>query len=196
MEKEKLVFYKPEIEDLWFRRKFMSDEATMSYNHAWGGTIPFPESVWSAWYDDWLVHPENKRFYRYLREPESKEFVGEAACHFDGNRGIWIADVIIASWYRRRGYGTQGLHLLCKAAASMGVDLLYDDMAIDNPALSLFLKTAFRKNIVPTKSLCSKRICGTVFPKREIPKKRGVKPLIILKRRVRRNVDVKKRFDS
>ena len=42
------------MEDLWFRKKFMSDEETMSYNHAWGGTIPFPESEWQDWYDTWL----------------------------------------------------------------------------------------------------------------------------------------------
>ena len=31
--------YIPQIDDLWFRKLIMSDEATMSYNHAWGGTI-------------------------------------------------------------------------------------------------------------------------------------------------------------
>lgn len=33
--------YIPQYEDLWFRKMFLSDEATMSYNHAWGGTIDF-----------------------------------------------------------------------------------------------------------------------------------------------------------
>lgn len=49
-----IEMYKPAMEDLWFRKKFMSDEETMSYNHAWGGTIPFPESEWQDWYDTWL----------------------------------------------------------------------------------------------------------------------------------------------
>ena len=40
------VFNKPKLKELWFRQKFMSDEDTMSYNHVWGGTIPFPESDW------------------------------------------------------------------------------------------------------------------------------------------------------
>lgn len=38
--------YKPKVEDLWFREKLLSDGETMSYNAAWGGTIPFPEERW------------------------------------------------------------------------------------------------------------------------------------------------------
>lgn len=34
--------------DLWFRQMFMADEETMSYNHNWGGAIPFPEEEWNA----------------------------------------------------------------------------------------------------------------------------------------------------
>lgn len=37
-----ISLYKPEIDELWFRESMMADNATMSYNHAWGGTIPFP----------------------------------------------------------------------------------------------------------------------------------------------------------
>ena len=38
-----LELYKPHIEDLWFKEQMMSDEQTMAYNHAYGGTIPFPK---------------------------------------------------------------------------------------------------------------------------------------------------------
>lgn len=44
-----LDLYTPQFEDLWFRKLFMSDEATMSYNHNCGGTIDFPESKWGSW---------------------------------------------------------------------------------------------------------------------------------------------------
>ncbi len=40
----------PRLEDLWFREEFMSDEATMSYNKKWGGTIAFPKANWEEWY--------------------------------------------------------------------------------------------------------------------------------------------------
>ena len=46
--------YKPELKDLWFRKKMLEDEETMTYNKAWGGTIPFPEEDWKEWYDHWI----------------------------------------------------------------------------------------------------------------------------------------------
>ena len=46
-----IKLYIPRLEDLWFRQMFMADEATMSYNHHWGGTIPFPKEDWEEWYD-------------------------------------------------------------------------------------------------------------------------------------------------
>ena len=53
----------PTLEDLWFRESLMADEETMSYNHAWGGTIPFPKEDWADWYDYWIVNHENMRYY-------------------------------------------------------------------------------------------------------------------------------------
>lgn len=46
-----LTLYEPKYEDLWFRQMMLADEDTMSYNHAWGGTIPFGEDKWRSWYD-------------------------------------------------------------------------------------------------------------------------------------------------
>ena len=46
-----IILYTPSLENLWFRQKMMADEETMSYNHAWGGTIPFPKEAWHGWYD-------------------------------------------------------------------------------------------------------------------------------------------------
>ena len=158
-----IILYKPKLEDLWFREQFMSDPETMSYNHAWGGTIPFPKDRWSSWYDYWLVHHDNKRFYRYLQDSESDAYVGEIAYHYDNEREIWVADVIVASEYRGKGYGGEGLRLLCDYAANNGVDVLRDDIAIDNPAIKMFLKAGFieeyRTNeIIMLKKVLSSRI--------------------------------------
>lgn len=138
-----IKLYTPKLQDLWFREKFMADEATMSYNHAWGGTIPFPESEWESWYEYWLVKHEDKRFYRYLQIEETGAFAGEIAYHYDEEREIWVADVIVASEYRGKGFGSAGLKLLCEAAAQNGIDVLRDDIAIDNPAITVFLKAGF-----------------------------------------------------
>jgi hypothetical protein len=34
-------FYKPYLEDLWFRQSMMADPETMEYNRVWGGTMDF-----------------------------------------------------------------------------------------------------------------------------------------------------------
>ena len=134
-------FYKPQMEDLWFRQVMLSDAETMGYNHAWGGTILFPEERWADWSIKWLGGNKNY-FYRYLTE-ERGNFVGEAAYHYDDVRGITLCDVIVHAKYRGRGYGKQGLRLLCDAARANGLTELYDDIAVDNPAIKLFLNSGF-----------------------------------------------------
>ena len=146
--------YKPCIEDLWFKETMLSDAQTMAYNHAYGGTIPFPKEKWAAWYDKWLVHHANKRFYRYARE-------GEAAYYFDAEKQVYMADVIIYAPHRGKGYGRKALRLLCEAAEANGLDVLYDDIAIDNPSVSLFLKCGFREVMRTEKSVLVKKELGT-----------------------------------
>jgi RimJ/RimL family protein N-acetyltransferase len=137
-----LTLYEPKYEDLWFRQMMLADEDTMSYNHAWGGTIPWPEDKWSGWYNYWIACNEDKRYYRYLKN-EDGQFVGEIAYHYDAETQHEIADVIIYSKYRRKGYGSEALDLLCFVAKNNGISVLYDDIAIDNPAITLFLKHGF-----------------------------------------------------
>lgn len=139
-----LTLYRPVLEELSFRRALLGDGATMAYNHAWGGTIGFPRERWPDWYRRWVEAP-NQRFYRYLRDTEADAFVGEAAYHFDEELGGYVCDVIVHAACRGRGYGGRGLELLCKAAKENGVDRLYDDIALDNPSVALFLRHGFRE---------------------------------------------------
>lgn len=132
----------PGLKDLWFRQSLLSDKQTMSYNNAYGGTITFPEEAWLGWYDRWVVNHENKRFYRYLKD-NKVGFIGEIAYHFDDETQKYIANIIIKAEYRGRGLGDRGLKLLCRLAEANGIDILYDDIAADNPAAALFLKNGF-----------------------------------------------------
>ena len=132
----------PTFEELWFRQMMLSDEDTMSFNHAWGGTISFPENEWESWYDYWIVNHDNQRYYRYLKN-ENGDFVGEIAYHYSPEYDRYVADVIVFSEFRGQGYGSQGLEVLCEAAKENGISFLLDDIAIDNPAISLFLKHGF-----------------------------------------------------
>ena len=67
----------------------------------------------------------------------------EVAYHFDEARGLYLADVLVHAPYRSRGYGRAGLRLLCAAAKVNGIKVLHDDIAADNPAVSLFLEEGF-----------------------------------------------------
>ena len=138
-----LEVVKPELEDLWFRESMMSDRETMSYNDVWGGTIPVPKEDWDEWYTLWVRNSGHDRYYRYLKDNANKVFVGEISYHFDKLRNIYLCDVIIKAEFRRRGFGTQGIQLLCEAAKANGVKALYDDIAADNPSTHLFLKNGF-----------------------------------------------------
>ena len=137
-------FYKPQLEDLWFRESLMADSETMSYNNAWGGTIPFPREKWADWYEFWVQDPQN-RFYRYITSGKSRSFVGETAYHYDEELQLYLADVIISARCRRQGYGKAGLELLCDAARKARIPELYDNIAIDNPGIGLFLQCGFQE---------------------------------------------------
>lgn len=138
-----IELHRPSLNELSFRELMLGDEETMSYNDAWGGTVPFPMEDWADWYDHWVVNTAGKRFYRYIKDSSTGEFIGEIAYHFDEERQIHIADVIVFSQYRNRGYGSKALRRLCREAAERGVDVLYDDIAIDNPGISIFLREGF-----------------------------------------------------
>ena len=137
-------FYRPQLEELWFRESLMADPETMSYNDAWGGTIPFPREKWAGWYESWVKNPR-KCFYRYITSGKSRSFVGEAAYHYDDDLQLYLADVIISARCRRQGYGKAGLELLCDAARNAGITELYDNIAIDNPGINLFLQCGFHE---------------------------------------------------
>ena len=96
-----IKLHTPKVEDLWFRETLLSDPQTMSYNHAYGGTIPFPKEKWERWYDRWLRNCGNERFYRYIKNGDT--FVGEVAYHLDDERKIYVTDVIVYAPYRGRG---------------------------------------------------------------------------------------------
>lgn len=136
-----ISLYQPKLEDLWFRQQLLNDTNTMSYNHKYGGTISFTKDKWQNWYHKWMNN--DKHFYRYIKDDDN--FIGEVAYYYDDNRQIYITSIIIYAPYRNKGYGTKALSLLCEHAKHNGIKALYDDIAIDNLAINLFIKCGFKK---------------------------------------------------
>ena len=137
-----IKIYIPTIEDLWFRKTLLTDKKTMSFNISYGGAIDFNEDKWNNWYLKWIENDDKNYFYAYLIDDNN--YVGEIAYHFDLEIKKYIANIIIHNKYRHKGYGKQGLILLCEIAKTNGIDYLYDDIAIDNDtAINLFLSYDF-----------------------------------------------------
>lgn len=137
-----LELVKPSLEELSFRRKLLADEPTMTYNQKWGGVIDFSRDRWEGWYGKW-VEGAKDHLYRYLFSPEENAFVGEVAYHYDEEYKGYICDVIIKYCFRGRGYGKQALALLLGEAKKNGIDVVYDNIARDNPAIKLFTNAGF-----------------------------------------------------
>lgn len=144
---EEVALYRPQLEELGFRQALLADKETMAYNHAYGGTIAFPRERWADWYVRWVEDMSGERFYRYLCLKETGTPVGEAAYRFDGEFGEYVCDVLVSSRRRGRGYGRQGLELLCAAAQENGVGRLVDNIAVDNPSAGLFRRCGFRERL-------------------------------------------------
>ena len=68
---------------------------------------------------------------------------GGIAYHLDPEQGIYLADVIVHAKHRGKGYGKEGLALLCRAAKDNGLGELYDNIAAGNPSIRLFLNMGF-----------------------------------------------------
>jgi L-amino acid N-acyltransferase YncA len=90
--------------------------------------------------------------------------VGEAAYHYDPDEGIYLADVIIAAQCRRQGFGKAGLQMLCEHAKNEKIPELYDNIAIDNPGIHLFLQCGFQELIASSREkqqqVASKKVGG------------------------------------
>ena len=155
-----LKIYKPNLEDLWFREKILNDKETMSYNNHWGGVIPFPKEKWEGWFDYWIANPDSKRYYRYLVN-ENNDYVGEIAYHFDGEH--YLANVIIFAKYRHKGYGSEGLQLLCEKAKENGMKEVYSFDNIEEGA-ELLNKIMKSKDIIVFKASNAMKL-GDIIPK-------------------------------
>lgn len=71
--------------------------------------------------------------------------MGNIAYYYDERFDGYLCEVLISAQYRGRGFGRQGLVLLCEAAKANGVKRLLDNIAIDNPSVAMFFRRGFRE---------------------------------------------------
>lgn len=137
-----LMLKLPTMADMPFRAAMMADPDTMAYNAPWfppDGTIPFPEEDWADWLADWAT-PSAERFYAFLVN-EKGEMVGEC-CWAEYGQSM---SVVVKAEYRGRGYGYQGLMLLCEQAFRYPeIDAMWNCFEPErDPALATFQRAGF-----------------------------------------------------
>lgn len=140
-----IKLHKPTMDELFYRQRLIADKETMAYNEKWGGAIDWPREKWSAWAEKWLNSEENRYFYRYIYDENRAEFVGEAAFRYDENYGMHVISIIVEAKHRGKGYGRAALSRLIQEAKQLGIEFLCDDIAADNPSISLFESMGFNE---------------------------------------------------
>lgn len=138
-----LVLVQPELKELHYRKKLLSDKKTMAFNKDNGGTVDFHEKLWVRWYDLWMNHPQY--YYAYLYDEQLQCYIGEVSYYFEEDYQEYVLNIIIEERYRHLGKGKEALLLLCQKAKENGLRFLCDDIDSRNPAIDLFKKAGFKE---------------------------------------------------
>ena len=71
------------------------------------------------------------------------EYIGNIALSFDDKYQAYMCEVLVKAQFRGKGYGKEGLLILCEEATKRGISKICDNIAVDNPATKLFLENGF-----------------------------------------------------
>ena len=149
----KNVFLKvPSKEDLKYRKAWMNDPKTMSYNAGLDlnlngydketGTISKTDDELLDWYDKWIDH-EPDRYFAYIYVQDINEPVGEVYYYPDGD--VHSMGILIDYKYRGKGYSYYALIELEKIAFEKNnISELSDMVPLNRDgAIKVFKKTGF-----------------------------------------------------
>lgn len=149
---KKITLKTPSKEDLKYRKKWMRDPKTMSYNAGFDlelkgydkttGTISKTDEELSKWYDKWIGH-EPDRYFAYIYVENIEEPIGEIYYFPDGN--IHSMGIVIDYKYRGNGYSYSALLELEKIAFEKNnISELSDMIPLDRiSAVKTFKKAGF-----------------------------------------------------
>ena len=130
----------PKLDELRYTQELLADEATMSFNAKWGGTVPFPPEQWKAFFDRYINHPK-ERVYYHIRRMEDDAFLGEVSARYETVNDWWWLNIKILASMRGNGYGRMALELfLYEMFAKRGASQIVDDVARDNIGAQTLLK--------------------------------------------------------
>lgn len=133
---QRLHLYIPTYDELYYRKKILSQPETMSYNRGYDlslsgydkstGCINFPRVEWKKWYDFWVGN-EPYRYYAYITRNVDNTFIGEVNLHLNPNTEWYDMGIVIEAMHRGKSYGVEILKLLLKQAFEV-----FDAKAVHN----------------------------------------------------------------
>lgn len=142
----------PTIDELHYRKDWMKDPKTMSYNAEFDmelkgydkntGTITKTDEEMINWYDNW-INKEPDKYFAYIYDETIEEPIGEVYYYLDN--GIHSMGIIIQDKYRGNGYSYKALLELQKIAfEKYKISELSDIIPLDRiGAIKLFKKAGF-----------------------------------------------------
>lgn len=119
---ERVYLHVPDVDEMWYRRRLLMDEATMGFNagreasegyDAATGCVNFPQSKWQAWYDGHIDN-EPEKFFAFIARKADLEFVGWVSLSREGED--YEIEVVVEDQYRRQGYGSEAMELVLQVA--------------------------------------------------------------------------------
>ena len=149
---EKVYLNVPSIGDLHYRKSWMNDPKTMSYNAGFDidlkgydkktGTISKTDEEMLEWYYKW-VDKEPDRYFAYIYVDAIEEPVGEI--YYYPEDGIHSMGILISNKYRGKGYSYLALLELEKIAFEKNnINELSDMFPLDRVgAIKSFKKAGF-----------------------------------------------------
>lgn len=153
----RLYLHIPSFEELSYRQEILSQPDTMSYNRGYElgfanydnetGCIDFRNELWSDWYSRWISN-EPERFYAYLTNIKSNNYIGEVSFRYDKNSNSHCIGIVVESKHRGKGYCSEGLIKLAeKAFADLNIDKLRNEIPIERKSAIAGHKEAGFKEI-------------------------------------------------
>ena len=149
---KKIILKVPNKEELKYRKSWMNNPKTMSYNAGLDlnldgydkktGTISKSDDELLEWYDKWIGH-EPDGYYAYIYVQDIKEPIGEVYYYPDGD--VHSMGIVIDYKFRGKGYSYDALIELEKIAFEKNnISELSDMVPLDRVgAIKVFKKAGF-----------------------------------------------------
>ena len=116
----KLTLKVPELEELEYRQKLLSDPKTMEYNKGYKrevkgynpetGTIEFPREQWDRFYK--AITTDQNKYFAYLINTENNEKIGYVQFIYKTNDYHYLCSIVIEASQRGKGYAEEAFKLM------------------------------------------------------------------------------------